>query len=179
MHHAAVKTNHLTSPTHSFSISPRLAASSASVHPRGRRRSAQELRMSELAEPYLKIARFCKELIFSMGRYGGAVAGASLGRLDSGGRRGTKTKVADVSAEEPVFWALITPSRVLHVRFAPTVEGDQRGRAARVERKHWQTHMAHRKIHQHGKSLPFPHTRRPGEEPESVHVWSATSTTRD
>lgn len=36
--------------------------------------------MSELTKPYLKIARFCKQLIFSMGSYQGAVAGASLRR---------------------------------------------------------------------------------------------------
>lgn len=60
MHDAAMKTNYLNSPTHSFSISLCLTAFSASVHTRGRQRSAQELKMSELTKPYLKIARFCK-----------------------------------------------------------------------------------------------------------------------
>lgn len=41
--------------------------------------------MSELTEPYLKIACFCKQLIFSMGRYQGAIAGASLGGREEQG----------------------------------------------------------------------------------------------
>lgn len=109
-HHAAMKTNDLNSPTHSFSISLCLTASSASVHTRGWQRSAQELEMSELTQPYLKIARFCKQLIFSMGRNQGAVARASLGRCDSGerreGRGGGHTKVVGMSAKKPLLLLL-------------------------------------------------------------------------
>lgn len=56
---AHIKTNYLNSPTLSLSLSS-LQFFSASVHMCGRERSAQELKMSELAKPYLKIARFCK-----------------------------------------------------------------------------------------------------------------------
>lgn len=56
---AHIKTNYLNSPTLSLSLSS-LQFFSASVHMCGRERSAQELKMSELAKPYLKIASFCK-----------------------------------------------------------------------------------------------------------------------
>lgn len=39
--------------------------------------------MSERTKPYLKIAGFCKQLIFSMGSYQGTIAGASLRRWKS------------------------------------------------------------------------------------------------
>lgn len=78
---ADIKTNYLNSPTHSLSLSsPALRLSLRVCTCVGGGRSAQELKMSELTKPYLKIARFCKQLIFSMGSYQGAVAGASLRR---------------------------------------------------------------------------------------------------
>lgn len=38
-----------------------------------------------------------------MGRYQGAVARASLGRFNSGEKRGKKTKVVEISAKKPFF----------------------------------------------------------------------------
>lgn len=158
-HHAAMKTNDLNSPTHSFSISLCLTASSASVHTRGWQRSAQELEMSELTQPYLKIARFCKQLIFSMGRNQGAVARASLGRCDSGERReggGDTHKGCGNECKETVVVVVLTPSQVRGRAFR--AESGCGERSVCVECKHWQTQTARRKIHQHGKLLRFPHT---------------------
>jgi len=55
-----IKTNYLSSPTLSFSRLSSSPAFSMSVHMCGWERSAQELKMSELTKPYLKIASFCK-----------------------------------------------------------------------------------------------------------------------
>lgn len=73
---AAAHINWLKSPT--LSVSRR--SSFLCVHMCGWERSVQELKMSELTKPYLKIAGFCKQLIFSLGSYQGSVAGASLRR---------------------------------------------------------------------------------------------------
>lgn len=58
----SLRENQLPKLTHTLflNLSLSLTAFSASVHMCGWQRRAQELKMSELTKPYLKIARFCK-----------------------------------------------------------------------------------------------------------------------
>lgn len=64
----------------------------------------------------------------------------------------------EISAKKPFFSfdnTFTSPRTCFTLKVG---KNQARDRTVCVERKHWQTQMAHWKIHQHGKLLRFPHT---------------------